>query len=87
MGRTVPTIRMVIEEEITRLRKLSLYIHDPLLKKSLEEILSSCNELMAAFKAVPLESPVDMILFASLLKLYARMIVIEQKLASKCNCS
>lgn len=83
MGRTTPPVRMVIEAELERLKRLSEFLHDRELRKALEEIAEGYRDLGPAFKAVPPYDPAYAVLLSGLVRAYKRIDELEKKLESK----
>lgn len=78
MGRTAPTLRAAMREEIHRLRKVATAIRDPELKKAMEDLLNHATELHDAYlRTDPPIDPMEAIILSMLT--YLRKLVGDQE--------
>lgn len=73
MGRTAPSLRMGVEGEIERLRRIFSSIEDPELRKVAMESLEHATKLYNAFQRSPSSDPVEVIVFSLITELYRRL--------------
>jgi len=85
MGRTSPPIRVALDKEAERIRKSLEVIQDPSIRAALMDILSSYDDIIPLLMLIPPQLPIDSILLAALAKLWARVLELERKVASKSN--
>lgn len=85
MGRTSPPIRVALDKEAERLRRGLAVVRDPPLRRALEDILSSYNELIPFLALSSPQLPIDSILLSALVKLWNRVNELERKVALEGN--
>lgn len=73
MGRTAPSLRVGVEEEIERLKKIFSSIEDPELREAAIESLKHAARLYNAFQRSPSSDPVEVIIFSLITELYRRL--------------
>ncbi|MFZ8823384.1 MAG: hypothetical protein ACO2O0_04440 [Desulfurococcales archaeon] len=73
MGRTAPSLRMGVEGELDRLRKIFSSIEDPELREAALESLEGAVKLYNAFQRSPSSDPLEVILFSLIVELYRRL--------------
>uniref|UniRef100_A0A7C1II17 Uncharacterized protein n=1 Tax=Fervidicoccus fontis TaxID=683846 RepID=A0A7C1II17_9CREN len=85
MGRTSPPIRVALDQEAERIRKSLEVIQDPSIRAALMDILRSYDDIIPLLMLIPPQLPIDSILLAALAKLWARVLELERRVASKNN--
>lgn len=73
MGRTAPSLRVGVEGEIERLRKIFSSIEDPELREAAIESLEHATRLYNAFQRSPSSDPIEVIIFSLIVELYRRL--------------
>ncbi len=73
MGRTTPTLRMGVEEEIARLRMIFRSIEDPELRDSMLNLLERSKTLVNAFQRTPGPDPIEVVVFSMIAEIYMEL--------------
>ncbi len=73
MGRTTPTLRMGVEEEIARLRMIFRSIEDPELRDSMLNLLERSKALVNAFQRTPAPDPIEVVVFSMIAEIYMEL--------------
>jgi len=79
VGRTAPPLRMGIESEVERLKRIFSSIEDPELRRTALGILDNAMKLYNAFQRSPSSDPMEVILLSLIVELYRR-------LEKRCGC-
>lgn len=69
MGRTAPSSRILVEEELDRLRRVSKHVRDPRDRELLEELLDSVHRVLDAYRYEAMGDPLEPILLAMILEI------------------
>ncbi len=74
MGRTAPSFRAALRDEVARLRRVAARIRDKELRSALDEALDAVELLHDAYvEAGPPPDPVEAVLLAMIAELYRRL--------------
>lgn len=73
MGRTAPTLRLALREEIERLRRISRAERDPKVREALNWITSIGEKLLDAYSTEPVCDAMEVILVSALVDLFIRV--------------
>ncbi len=68
MGRTTPPGRILVENELDRLRRIAAKLRDPQDKANLLEILEYTYKVLDAYRYEPMSDPLEPIIIAGLLR-------------------
>ena len=78
MGRTAPTLRSAVREEVRRLRSLLKHVKNDELRKGLEEGLRNAEELHDAYlETEPPMDPLEVVILSMIADLYRRCLRVE----------
>ncbi|MEB3764542.1 MAG: hypothetical protein GSR77_00015 [Desulfurococcales archaeon] len=68
MGRTAPSTRIPVEEELERLRRLARHLKNPRDRELLLEALDKVYDIVDAYRYTPMHDPLEPILLALVLR-------------------
>ncbi|MEB3788338.1 MAG: hypothetical protein GSR72_00405 [Desulfurococcales archaeon] len=68
MGRTAPSTRIPVEEELKRLRRLAHHLKNPRDRELLLEALDKVYDIVDAYRYTPMHDPLEPILLALVLR-------------------
>ena len=68
MGRTAPSARIPVEEELERLRRLARHLKNPRDRELLLEALDKVYDIVDAYRYTPMHDPLEPILLALVLR-------------------
>ena len=78
MGRTAPTLRSAVREEVRRLRSLLKHVRNDELRKGLEEGLRNAEGLHDAYlETEPPMDPLEVVILSMIADLYRRCLRVE----------
>ncbi len=73
MGRTAPSVRVALDKEIIRIRKILRYLKDPEDRRILEELLSCSYKIIDAYRYEPyFMDPIEPIILGMILCLHQK---------------
>lgn len=73
MGRTAPTLRMALREELERLKRVSRAERDPKVKEALDWIVSVGEKLLDAYSNEPVSDAMEVIVMSALVELFIKV--------------